>query len=479
MRAWLDYVQRHGGKGTVMALFVFCAVPVLALTVLLTPPGKSPDEPAHFARALGLLHGAVLAVRQPGTDILTGKTEMQAGVKVNIGLYDIGAGVTTPIGGRSVLTQDNAARLRGFAPIHQKRFVNIPNTATYFPTAYVPAALGVALGRAVHTTPYGCFLLARFGMALSYLALGLLALCLAAFGEAALLAILLLPMSLFLAGTVNQDGQLIALACLACAALTRGARGLGLVAFIVFLCAKPPYAAMLGVFLLPLFGPGFWHRVRQVALALVPVVLWVAYIVRFVVVPFSKAPYHPGPLYTGPVQLMSHTNSATNLHILLAAPSRFFTLPARELLHAGGWRLHEMVGVLGTLQIVFSSSFYNAWFVALALTLVGLLFTARPAATPPKAAAVNVAIVLGLIVLTCWLILIMFYLDWTNVGEAYIAGMQGRYWLPLLPFLLFAVPGLGPRLALPPALLALPVVLMGIYDIGYIPLKLVWYFYLH
>jgi hypothetical protein len=71
------------------------------------------------------------------------------------------------------------------------------------------------------------------------------------------------------------------------------------------------------------------------------------------------------------------------------------------------------------------------------------------------------------------------YLDWTNVGLAYIDGMQGRYLLPLLPFLLLGIPGFRWRFTLPPLLPALPAIAMGIFDIGYIPMKLVWTYYLH
>jgi hypothetical protein len=57
---WQIFIQRYCGKSAVMALFLLCALPVTVFTALITPPGQSPDEETHFARALGLLHGAVL-----------------------------------------------------------------------------------------------------------------------------------------------------------------------------------------------------------------------------------------------------------------------------------------------------------------------------------------------------------------------------------------------------------------------------------
>jgi len=82
-------------------------------------------------------------------------------------------------------------------------------------------------------------------------------------------------------------------------------------------------------------------------------------------------------------------------------------------------------------------------------------------------------------VTTCWLIMMVFYVDFTNVGEDSVTGLQGRYFLPLLPFLLFALPALRRRFSLPPIIFALPTILIGLYDTGYLPLTIVKSFYLH
>jgi hypothetical protein len=78
-----------------------------------------------------------------------------------------------------------------------------------------------------------------------------------------------------------------------------------------------------------------------------------------------------------------------------------------------------------------------------------------------------------------YLIQISFYLSWSNVGDDIIEGFQGRYLILLLPFLLFAIPALPFRLRLPPLFPALPTIAMGLFDLGYIPIKLVWTYYLH
>lgn len=464
-----------------MALFLLCALPVTVLTALFTPPGQSPDEPAHVARAAGLLHGAILAVRKPVLDPNTGQMEMLSGVKVNPGIMSAAIGVSTQLGSRLVVTADDAEEMLTQPPQPGRVFNDIPNTGRYFPLAYLPATLGLALGMLfAGGKPFVCFMLARFGMLTAFLALGLLALRVAAYGEALLLTVLLLPMSLFLAGTVNVDGVLIGLACLSAAALTRGFRWFGLLALVVLLLTIPPYLPLLGVFLLPLFAPGLLWRLRDVVLAVLPVLIWAGVVAVFVAVPFGKAPYHPGPLFLGDrTVLLDHVDPAANLNILLAQPLRFITMPLHEMVRGAAATLASTIGVLGPLRIILPDWYYGLWSAAGIVVLAGLLFSKRPKLLPVGTQAVNLVWTTALLFGNFVLILVASYISWTGVGFDHIEGMQGRYLLPLLPFLLYAVPSLRPRWHIPPLLPALPVVLLGLYDIGYIPMCLLNSYYLH
>ena len=470
---------RAGEAGILSFLFLACALPVLVLTALLTPPGQSPDEPAHLIRANALLHGAFMPVRKPGTDPDTGKPIQQVGVKIDSGLLTADFGKATQIDGRPVVTTADARETRLTQWTHQRIFASIPNTATYFPLAYLPASIGLGVGRLLGASPFVCIILARLANAAAYLAAGAATLVLAAYGRALFLAVLL-PMSLFLGGTLNQDGLLIALTCLACAVLTRGTPGgrkLGFAVFLVVLLAKPPYLPLLGLFALPLARPGFWRRAGEVILVSLPVLVWAAIIVLFITVPFGKPPYHPGPLFSGANVLMDRTNAAANLHILLADKVRFLTLPLHTLALWGGDKLKEMVGILGLLQITFPQWFYGLWWGAVGIALLGGIVSPRPKPLPLPIALLNGAVVLAVINLTAWLIMISFYLSWTNVGMDFIDGLQGRYALLLVPFLPFAIPALGGWL--PEWVAALPVLLLGGFDIGYVPLKILSFYYFH
>ncbi len=453
------------------------------MTALVTPPGQSPDEPAHLARAAGLLHFVVVGERWTVLDAATGRPERRTGFRVDRGLFKASNVATTQIDNRPVMTTPDFLSMRAQPQDHSLVLTGLPNTATYFPAAYVPATAGLILGLALRQPPYACFLLARLGMLLAFLVLGGLALWVTAWGEALLLTILLLPMTLFLGATVNQDGVLIAAACLVCAALTRGERAswlAALVLFVLFLGGKPPYFLLLGVFLLPLFGPGFWVRLRDVAIACVPVLAWVAVVVVILIVPYGQPMHHPGPLFAGDRSVwMDHADSAANLQVLLAHPGRFLTLPLHTMRVGGEQWLRETVGVLGFLQIELPDFYDRFWGAAGVAALLGLVLCRRPGVVTRQTQLVDFCFVGVLLVATVWLILIMLYLDWTFVGNDYIEGPQGRYWIPLLPFLLLAVPGGFFRLRVPLLVPAIPSIALGVFDIGYVPMKLVLNYYLH
>ena len=191
MAGWLNKIERYADKTTLAALFLLCALPVGLMSALVTPPGQSPDEQAHLARAAGLLHGAILAVRKSDTDPLTGLKEFRTGVKADNDIVLSAYGHVSEIDNRPVVTGPVFLADRANPVNHHLIFVSIPNTAKYFPVAYVPAALGLAVGVVFHAPPFACFLLARLGRLAAFLAVGVLALRVAAYGEAALLTIVL------------------------------------------------------------------------------------------------------------------------------------------------------------------------------------------------------------------------------------------------------------------------------------------------
>ncbi len=479
-------LARLSTKPALIGLFLFCAAPAGIFMAVLTPPGQVPDEPAHMARAAGLLHGAVLATRRvigpPGHLIPS------AGLMVDVGLMEAALGHVSIIDGSPKVTLPDEMAIRSAPAWHVRSWAHVPNTATYFPAVYLPASAGLALGLALHAPPFICLLLARIFMLDAFLALGCATLWVADFGQPLLLAVLLLPMTLFLAGSLNEDGVLVGVVCLATAAFTRGLAGsrkhtlLGLGLLVLFLGSKPPYLPLLGLGLLPLFNPGLPRRLGAVLLACLPVFAWVALVVRSVVVPFIKPPYHPGPLFSGDRSaLLDQADPAANLHILLAQPSLFITLPWHSLTDQGMQKLREMIGVLGLLQIQFPDNIYWCWLAALVVALLGAVAAGRPTPALALRGVATAGYVLLLLAVTYWALMLSMYLNYTEVGDGYIDGMQGRYILPLLPFSVAGRSGWQSRPGRPallPAIVAvLPAAALALFDLAYLPMRIVSFYY--
>jgi uncharacterized membrane protein len=476
-------MSKNTYKNLIVLIFVLIALPTGVLLAVLTPPGQVPDEQAQVARALGLLHGAVLAVRKPVIDSFTHQPVMRTGVKVDLGLLQAAASPVTMINGNPVITTGDFVAANAGPTNHAKVFADIPNTAGSFPLTYLPATAGLAIGLAADAPPATCFLMARLCMLAAFLVLGGLALWLTAFGEAVLLTILLLPMSLYLAGSVHQGGVVIALTCLVCALLSRGSRKAWLAAlglFLAVLLAKIFYALLLVVFLLPVSRAGVRLKLRDLGIACVPLLLWGGIVAAFVTVNYPVPLYHPGPLYHGDAGIwLDHAWPAVNLHILLGDPVRLVSLPWRTE-HIWFFGLaKEMVGVLGLVHIELPMKYYFLWAGCGVAAVSGLLFCPRPVVFSQRTALTNFAVTAAAILLTYWLIMLVFYVDFTNAGWDSVTGLQGQFFLPLLPFLLFALPGLRGRFKLSPIIPALPAMLLGLYDVGYLPLTIVKNYYLH
>jgi hypothetical protein len=485
IRRCLDLLDLVSAKPCIIGLFLLCALPAGLMMAMITPPGQVPDEPAHMTRAAGLLGGAIMGVRKSEIDPISGKPVMVAGVKADTGLVAAALAHIESANGTHTVTLADYDAMRNQPPDHVRAFFNIPNTVTYFPAAYTPAALGLAAGLLFKASPFVCLMLARFSMLAAFLLLGGLALWVTAYGEALLLAVLLMPMTLFLAGSLNEDGVLIGMACLSAAAFTRDQarylrlRLLAILLLVMILASKPPYLPLLGMALLPLRAPGFWSRAGQMVLAGVPVLVWVFLVAAYVAVPFGRPAYHPGPLFAGDARVwLTATNPAANLAALLADPVRLVIMPWQMFVFWQVALYQSMIGILGLLAVVFPGRYYVAWTYALAAALLGLLFARRQGAESRPVGLLDRVLVATLLVATCWAISIALYLTWSNVGSSTIVGVQGRYFLLILPFAALAAPAWR-RLAVLPAIVpALPVLVLGIYDLGYVPFKLVTFFYM-
>ena len=458
-------------------LFLLCALPLGLLLARLTPPGEVPDETAHAVRAYAVSSGQWIGRRAPAGP---GQTLLTSGYDIDTGLFAVAFASNAPGG----LVTAELARERGATGWSGTTvFASVPNTASYAPVLYLVSGAALGAGRSLGMGPAFCLQVARMANLLAYAVLGALALRLARRAHFVLLALLCLPSSLSLAASLSQDGLLIAFSALATALLTRPgfpSRRWAALALAAVCLAKPPYLPLVVLLLLP---PGRWRWAEAVSgaglavVAALPALLWSAAAVRWAVVPFTTETYAPGPLYTGAQTSFETTDSGAQAAILLTDPVRLLSLPLHTA--AVWWRvwLNEVVGVLGQLSLVLPGGLYAAWFAALSCALAGDVLSARRDATPWGAG--RAALTAGAVALAALLVFTAQYLTWTHVGADIVAGVQGRYFVPLLAALVLAVPAVPVLRGAAAGVFAAPVAAVSAGQFLAIPLLVVRKWYLH
>ena len=443
------------GRLVPLAVFLLLVVPLVAFCAWRVPTGEVPDEPTHVMRAASLLHGEIIGHRAASPNIETGAQD--AGVIGNTGLAlasVAGTGERAPLPAGA----SRAARLAWVRSIPwqpKPSFVSSANTAAYAPVTYIPAALGLGAAILLGAKPHAAIIGARLANVLFFAVIGALALLLAARGRLLLLMTLSLPMTIWLAGSVSQDGLAIGVAVLGAALLTRGEKAAfwcGCAALAVLVLQKPPF---LPLAILPLVvAPGGlavrrWLRpVAGAAIVALPGLMWSVAVAALVSVPLLPGePYHPGPLWPGdPTRLFRSAIAPAQIQVILHHPLQVALLPVTANGRALPSLWLQFMGILGQLSIRLPRLLYTLWSLAI---LSGIAALAANPRAPGRRWFIAPAAVLGILG-SIELIFAALYLTWTPVGMDRVDGVQGRYFIPLLPILLFVLPGGGVLRRVPP-----------------------------
>ncbi len=438
------------------AMFLLAGAPFGAIYATMVPVGQGADEQLHAMRVYSLAHGQFTGHRMPFPNTMGGTT-LETGVVIDPALSSVllisGVGTTKAMSLGELVMIDHA----GWSDLRLPALVH--TIGSYFPIFHLPAAAVMAVAGPLHLLPARAVLTARFVNLGTVLLLGVAAMLLAERGRAVLLTVLLLPITLSLAATLTSDGLMLATAVLAAALLTREDARLhpgdrwpspSWWAAAAALCAigltKPPYAALLAVLLLPLprwrdwraCRSGLGWRIGLVALLCVPILAWSAYISAFVVSEANLFNYDPGPWWPGPPGTqLSDTNRSAQLAILVADPWRIVRLMGvlRQ------FRAMDLIGVLGRLDAALPPWSYRVWSAAAIIAVLSEMVGGRGTGRSLRLGdTLLLATSLGLATVG---ICMSLYVTWTPVGLDHVDGMQGRYLVPLCPFLVLVLPRVG------------------------------------
>jgi hypothetical protein len=393
--------------------------------VWVTPPFQAPDEVGHFGRAYAFAEGVFRPAMREGKPVAL----------VPAGIRDYVAATWQFTAGRPEVRFDRR-KLRDAwgVELQKEQRVEVVLLAQYTIVPYLPQTLACGLGHLLNLRPATIFYLGRVLNLFAFVTIVAFALRRAGERAWSFAACAMLPMALYIVASFSPDAMTLALSLLATAMALDDdvdARPLGAVTFLLALC-KPVY------FLLPLVA---LVRRRRLAAMLVPAM--VAGIA--ISAATASASYYPmrGDVVTDPAQQVS---------AIARAPWSFVALVLHD------WRIHaweyteQMIGRLGWLDVPLPGAIVE-------VTLVALIVLAVLNPVPLRSTRITA---LALIFVTIAAISLSQFLAWSPVGGDTIEGIQGRYYLPLLPLLGSALGlGIARRAHLPVRVVCLLVVLIA------------------
>jgi uncharacterized membrane protein len=441
--------------------YVYLVVALLwGLTlVVVMPPFGVPDEPAHFFRAWGMAEGQIFPPRDFKENLPQNVWALQAEFPIgNIG--DPAPYVGYDAGKISSLLGESISSIR------VRQVTAIPSQN---PVAYVPQALGVEVARVTGFSPLGSFYLARLFNLLASIVLVFFAIRAAPFGKLMLLLVALFPVTMSEMASTSPDALMIAGAFfftglvlnLSERPAVKDKHMVGLLAVgALLITVKPGYFPLVG--LIFLLRPGRFASAKRYAAwvgGTVALVVLVA-VLAAVLVPKAAA----GQAVLGPAQ--AGADAVAQVKHVLAHPLDFVRVLSRTFsantIGYGYW----MVGLLGWLTINVSEVAVFVMFALIVIFMGGF-------DDEPLVGGRRRSVLLLTWAATMVSMCVAIYAALSVVGGPTVAGIQGRYFTPMLPLLLLGLY----KLRLRRRSVAVIVVLVALAFVAIVTMRAIWFHY--
>ncbi|MFT8896071.1 MAG: DUF2142 domain-containing protein [Acetobacter sp.] len=427
---FIDVFHRCDFSARVLGVFYFCSVLIVSLLLaILVPPFENSDEFNHFNRVYQISSGKMIAFR-------TGHPAQSGGV-VDLGINKLDD-IYSSIRFHADVKVTSSMMERGNAVLMgEKGFQSFPNTAIYSPLLYLPAVMGLDAARfsGVHRVKWA-LITSRMTTAIVCVSLASIAIALSGSAAIFLAVFLSLPMTISLFSSVSQDGLIICFSTLSFVFLCRflhfvPSRLKGkedLVLFYSFLSlsvlGRPAYAPLL---LLPFFTQNSFKNKFNFFCFFISisfVAFWMLLVHFFVMIPMWDQTSPGKQVYN----LITHPRLVPEL-----IEHAFTDHQGMESLPF--WK--EVIGVVGWIDTVMPEWFY---ITALFVFVFSLIFVGQLRLKIDSYIRLRFGVAF-LLLASVSLVFFLEYLTFTPVGQNFIVGVQGRYFLPLLPFLPFIILG--------------------------------------
>ena len=434
------FAKKSDRKGTESFFIHDSAFPIVILIMgilscFFFPAGSIPDEPHHFYDSYSYYKSAVFS------DFETIRAEDEA-LFVQDGL--ISKDISEARWGytESHLFDSSIEGKIEVASLPDAEDMIYPvNLISDLPQQKLPSALGIGIGVALGLNHVWVFYLGRLFNMLFSVALILLAVKITRVGRNAMMVVALFPMTLQLLGSYSYDGPTIGLAFLSTALLTRlffakngityKDAGFFLLASFLLAPCKVVYSL---ISLIALFIPKRKFKTNRFCYLFKSLLLG-ALIVSILLLRFDKI-FSLGTVSTSVDTRGSETGVFWSLSSILSNPVHSFAFFWHTLEAYGAfWLLNIFGDSLGWFQA--STSLPD--FVPIIFLVIYILSII--ASRNDNFIAATSFRVLGMtaVMISAFGIILSMWLGWTFLTEPVIQGVQGRYFLPLLPLLAIAI----------------------------------------
>lgn len=406
------------GNYDVIKCFIPIAFSCGLLFMAVTPVLRGADEELHFYRSYEVSNGYIMS-------------DIQNNDGVRIGGRDL------PVSLKSVSPENtldfNFSKLKEKISIplnkNETEFILFTTASLYSPVQYLPQALGIFIGRIFNLNPIYIAYLGRFTNFIVWLLLCYLAL--KNFKSKVLMFLIpLLPMSLHTATTLSPDALTNSLSLLFISYIVRIScfekeRPIAnkeiMLIFIMALGISLCKIVYLPLCLLFLIVPiskfkskreyAFWQILLVIMCGLFNI-LWTLSSFKFL------------------IEVKEGVNSIGQIKYILNNPIEYIFVISGTTAYYFNMYLHSMIGAN---LCLFDVPIYYWVSDAYIFLIIFIMFVSKTLDITKyhRYLVIFVAVSIFLLINTS------LYIQWTPVGIAIIDGIQGRYFLPLLPLLIF------------------------------------------
>ena len=412
----INYKLNNTKKVKTETIFLVCSIFIGILYVFVMPIGMAPDEAAHFRRIYEISDGHIISDKNSNG---TGGRSLPVSISTTFS-FDIQDGTYADEIKLISKTRNNKT----------SNFQTFGNTSLYSPICYIPQVLGTVVGKILHLPMIFIVYLARLFNLAAWIAIMYFSIKYIPTGKLFISLLLLSPISMQAAASCQADAltNCIAIGLISFVLykikqqkkLTKNEKIImTLLAIVMSMCKIVYIPLCLLLYLIP--DKCFQNKKdKYIKITGLAVFVIIINLIWLLISSTYLVEFQPG------------VNSMEQVKYILKAPIYYLKV------------LHSTYDNYGIYYLLTSTGSYLGYFnIHLSETYIlfyvmFIIYTALRENNKKKLILNQFQkIFVTLILISCFLLIsTSLYVQWTAVGEIMISGIQGRYFIPLIPLLL-------------------------------------------